>query len=118
MTIIERLKLELSHKDYFEDNDLIIFLSENSLLPLDLYVKETMQRYLLLTVIDIFEAVSNDVDLMRTVADATTGLTINDAYKLMQSRIQDIRSKVSTISALEDTTEYSNVSLLFTKGRR
>lgn len=117
MTVIERLKLELNHKDYFEDTDLYVFCNENDLTPSETYIKSTMQRGLLLTVIDILEAVCNDVDLMRTVADSTTGLSVTDAYKLMQDRIQDLKSKVSTISVPGDTNDYSNVSVLFSSRR-
>jgi len=117
MTIIERLKLELNHKDYFEDTDLTVFLNENELTPTDEYVKLTMQRALIITVIDVLEAICNDVDIMRTVADATTGLTVNDAYKLMQDRIQDLKVKVSNISLPGETTEFTNIGVLFSARR-
>lgn len=118
MTVIERLKLELNHKDYFEDTELIVFLSENTLTATDTYDKSTMQRNLLLTVVDILEAVSNDVDLMRKVEDTNTGLSIGDAYKLLQDRIKDIQYQISAIPLpTADNNEYSNVSLLFTNQR-
>jgi len=117
MTIIERLKLELNHKDYFEDAELTVFLDENELTSTELYKKSTMQRTLILTVIDVLEAVCNDVDLMRTVADATTGLTVNDAYNLMKARIQDLKTKVASIPVSGDATEFSNIQVLFSARR-
>ena len=117
MTIIERLDLELNHKDYFTESEYTVYLLENELTSTVEYVKSTMQRGLLLTVIDILDAVCNDVDLMRTVADGTTGLTVSDAYSLMQSRIQDLKAKVSSIPLPGDNEDYSNIQLLFSSRR-
>ena len=117
MNLIERLKLELNHKDYFEDADLTVFLNENEFEATDVYVKSTMQRGLLITVVDVLEAVCNDVDLMRTVADATTGLTVNDAYNLMKARIQDLKTKVASIPVSGEATEFSNIQVLFSARR-
>jgi len=119
MTIIERLSLELNHKDYFTDTEYSIFLEENTLIGTSVYDKSTMQRNLLLTVVDVLEAVCNDVDLMRTVGDTTTGLSVSDAYNLLQARIKDLKYKISSIPLpIADQNVYSNVSLLFTKSRR
>ena len=118
MTALDRLKIELNNKDYFEDDVYTMYLSENNLASTDNYDKSTMQRNLLLSVVDILEAVANDVDLMRKVSDDTTGLSTSEAYKLLQSRIQDIKSRIATLPSTDTTEEYSNISLLFTKGRR
>ena len=115
MAILERLKIELNNKDYFEDNTYIMYLSENNLDPTVEYVKKDMQRDLLLTVIDVLEAVSNDVDLMRKVEDGTVGLTTTEASKLLRQRIQDIKERIASIPITEET--FSNVSLLFTRRR-
>lgn len=117
MTVLERLKTELNNKDYFADTTYIIYLQENTLTATDNYDKSTMQRNLLMSVVDILEAVANDVDLMRKVSDDTTGLSTSEAYKMLQSRIQDIKSRIATIP-VDTEDNYSNVSLLFTKGRR
>lgn len=117
MTVLERLKVELNHKDYFTDEEYTMYLQENELTSTENYDKSTMQRNLLLTVVDILEAVSNDVDLMRKVEDSTTGLSISDAYKLLQNRIKDINSRIATIPTVNEEDVYSNVSLLFTKSR-
>ena len=84
MTILERLKVELNHKDYFTDDEYIMYLSENNLTATDTYNKATMQRNLLLTVIDVLEAVSNDIDIMRKVEDTTTNMSISECYKYIQ----------------------------------
>ncbi|MCD2346229.1 hypothetical protein [Clostridium guangxiense] len=118
MTVLDRLKIELNNKDYFEDSTYTMYLSENNLTATDNYDKSTMQRDLLLSVVDILEAIANDVDLMRKVSDDTTGLSTSEAYKLLQSRIQDIKSRIATLPSTDTTEEYSNISLLFTKGRR
>ncbi|MBV1819050.1 hypothetical protein [Clostridium cochlearium] len=115
MTVLERLKIELNNKDYFENDTYIMYLQENNLDPTVEYNKNTMQRDLLLTVIDILEAVSNDVDLMRKVEDNTVGLGTTEAYKLLRQRIQDIKERIASIPISEES--FSNVSLLFTRNR-
>lgn len=91
---------------------------QNELTAIDTYDKSTMQRNLLLSVVDVLEAVSNDVDLMRKVNDNTSGLSTSDAYKLLQSRIEDIKTRIATLPDPNATEDDSNVILLFTKGRR
>lgn len=117
MTVLERLKIELNNKDYFADDTYIMYLQENELSATENYDKSTMQRNLLLTVVDVLEAVSNDVDLMRKVDDTTSGLSTSEAYKMLQSRIEDIKNRIATLPAPEDESN-SNIVLLFTKGRR
>ena len=65
MTVLDRLKMELSNREYFPDEQYTQFLTENSLTATDEYAKSSMQRNLLLTVLDVLEAVSNDLDVMR-----------------------------------------------------
>lgn len=115
MTNIERLKLELSNKTYFTDEEYITFLTENLLTPTDNYSKATDQKSLLYTVIDILEAVSNNVDLLRKVE--TEFETTESAYKHLQSRIADIKKKITTIPDAIEPENNSPFSLMFTKGR-
>ncbi|KHO38929.1 hypothetical protein OR62_08630 [Clostridium tetani] len=115
MTVLQRLKIELNNKDYFTDNTYIMYLQENNLDFATEYNKKDMQKDLLLTVIDILEAVANDVDLMRQVEDNTVGLTTTEAYKLLKQRIQDIKERIASIPISEES--FSNVSLLFTRNR-
>jgi len=116
MTILERLKLELSNKDYFTDAEYTVFLSENGLLPTDNYNKQLHQRNLLYTCIDVLEAVSNDVDMMRKVSDDTTGLTTEQAYKYLVDRIDKIKNKIATLP--NDEVENNSFTLMFTRSRR
>ncbi|HID0816082.1 hypothetical protein [Clostridium botulinum] len=116
MKVLDRLKLELNNKDYFIDKEYTIYLEENDLTATDEYIKKDMQKDLLITVVDILESVSNDVDLMRKVTDGSTDFTTNEAYKLLRQRIEDIKQRIASIPVTEE--DYSNISLLFTRNRR
>ncbi|EPY6472028.1 hypothetical protein ACWO4B_002699 [Clostridium sporogenes] len=116
MKVLDRLKLELNNKDYFTDNEYIIYLEENDLIATDEYIKKYMQKDLLITVVDTLEAVSNDVDLMRKIQDGSTEFSTSEAYKLLRKRIEDIKQRIASIPVTEE--DYSNVSLLFTRSRR
>ncbi|ADK14753.1 hypothetical protein [Clostridium ljungdahlii] len=117
MNVLERLKVELSHKDYFTDDEYTMYLTENSLNATDIYDKATMQRNLLLTVIDILGALSNDVDMMRKVEDTTANMSISECAKYLEQRIERIKDKIATLPDPDDTGEDSNVFMLFTSDR-
>ena len=107
-----RLKLELNNKEYFTEEEYIQFLEENDLNHKEEYNKATMQRKLLWTVVDVLEAVANDVDLMRRVE--TEFATTTDAVKHINDRIERIKNRIQTIPDGEDE-EYTNISLFFTR---
>lgn len=110
MQILDRLKMELSNQEYFSDEQYTQFLLENGLSATAEYNKETDQRQMLLSALDILEAVSNDIDIMRqTVTEFTT---TSQAYKYLEKRIQNIRDKIASIPEPEE--EYSCFSLMFT----
>ena len=111
MTVLERLSLELSNKEYFTKEEYFQFLTENDLNPSDSYSKSTMQKSLLFTVVDILEVVANDVDIMRRVETEFT--TTSDAYKYLINRIQNIKDKIAGIPDAEE--EYSPFSLMYTR---
>lgn len=111
MKVLDRLKMELSNQQYFSDEQYIQFLTENSLTPTDEYDKSTMQKPLLLTVIDIFEAVANDTDLMQSISTEFT--TVGAAYKYIEQRIGQIKDKIASIP--EPDEEYSCFSLMYTR---
>ena len=111
MTILERLKLELANKEYLTDTEYIVFLTENNLVSTETYSKEDMQKKLLLTVLDILEVVSNDVDIMRKVETEFT--TTSDAYKYLEKRIAQIKDRIAGIPDPEE--EYSPFSLMYTR---
>ncbi|MCI6422012.1 MAG: hypothetical protein MR816_08130 [Blautia sp.] len=113
MIVLDRLKLELSNKEYFSDEQYIQFLTENSLTDTDIYDKSSMQRNLLLTVLDVLEAVSNDVDIMRSVQ--TEFSTESAAYKWMANRIQQVKDKIATIPDSDEEENSSCFSLMFTR---
>ncbi|NFG97867.1 hypothetical protein [Clostridium sporogenes] len=115
MKVLDRLKLELNNKDYFSDKEYIIYLEENDLKATDEYIKKDMQKDLLITVVDVLESVSNDVDLMRKITDGSTDFTTSEAYKLLKKRIEDIKQRIASIPVTEE--DYSNISLLFTRSR-
>ncbi|MBN2899157.1 MAG: hypothetical protein JXO44_10325 [Clostridia bacterium] len=110
MKIIERLNLELSNKEYFTAEQYTVFLTENELNANDEYIKATHQSKLLYTVIDILEAVSNDIEVLRKVE--TEFLTTESAYKHLQDRIGKIKQRIYDITADDND---SNISLLFSR---
>lgn len=116
MKVLERLKTELSNQNYFNDETYTMYLSENNLKADDEYIKEDMKRDLLLTCIDILESISNDIDLMRKITDGSTEFSTDSAYKQLRQRIQDLKIRINEIPAVEE--DYSNVQLLFYRGRR
>lgn len=111
MKIIERLKLELNNKEYFTDEQFTVFLNENEINPEDVYLKGTHQRGLLYTVIDVLEAVSNDVELLRKTS--TEFMTTESAYKHLEQRIEKIKQRIYSIS---DTEDDSTFTLMFGRG--
>ena len=111
MQVLDRLKMELSNKSYFPDDQYTQFLTENSLTPTDEYNKTTMQKQLLYTVLDILEAVSNDIDVMRSIE--TEFSNEGSAYKYIADRIQQVKDKIASIPDPEE--EYSCFSLMYTR---
>ena len=111
MQVLQRLKMELSNQEYFSDEQYIQFLAENSLTSTDEYDKPTMQKQLLYTVLDILEAVSNDIDIMRSIE--TEFSNEGSAYKYIADRIQQVKDKIASIPIPEE--DYSCFSLMYTR---
>lgn len=111
MQVLDRLKMELSNQQYFSDDQYIQFLTENLLTPTDEYNKLTMQKNLLFTVIDILEAVTNDIDLMTGIS--TEFSNIGQAYQFLEARIQQVKDKIAAIPEPEE--DYSCFSLMYTR---
>ena len=111
MQVLDRLKMELSNQEYFSDEQYIQFLTENDLTPTDEYNKADMQKQLLYTVLDILEAVSNDIDIMRSIE--TEFSNEGSAYKYIADRIQQVKDKIASIPEPEDN--YSCFSLMYTR---
>ena len=111
MQVLDRLRMELSNQQYFSDDQYIQFLTENSLTPADEYIKTDMQKQLLYTVLDILEAVSNDIDVMRSIE--TEFSNEGSAYKYIADRIQQVKDKIASIPEPEE--DYSCFSLMYTR---
>lgn len=115
MTTLERLKLELANKQYFNDTEYTTLLSENSLDATEPYNKAIMQRDLLLTVLDVLTMLTNDIDLFRRLQDDATGFTQDSAYKLLAERIKALKERIEGIPLPHE--ELSDVHLIFTRRR-
>lgn len=113
MQILDRLKMELSNQQYFTDEQYTQFLAENNLLPENTYIKEEMQKQLLLTVLDVLEAVANDIDLMTSIS--TEFSNIGQAYQFIEMRIAQVKDKVAAIP--EPNEDFSCFSLMYTRVR-
>lgn len=114
MNNLLRLKLELNNKSYFTDEEYTVFLQENTLSPTVEYDKATMQVSLLYTVLDVIEALLNDVDLYRRVETefATTG----EATQYFNNRIKDIKIRIQNKEdELNDIDNSNPFTLLFTR---
>ena len=111
MTNLERLRLELSNKEYYTDEEYTVFLLENNLIATDVYNKENNQLNLLETVVAILETLSNDVDLMRKI-DSKDITSIDQAYKYLSDRINKINAKIIEIKESKEDT-CSNIRPLF-----
>ena len=111
MQVLNRLKMELSNQEYFTDEQYIQFLTENNLSPTEEYDKPTMQKQLLFTVIDILEAVTNDIDLMTGIS--TEFSDIGQAYQFLEARIGQVKDKIAAIPEPEE--DYNCFSLMYTR---
>ena len=111
MQVLDRLRMELSNQSYFSDEQYIQFLTENSLIPTDEYDKPTMQKNLLYTVLDVLEAVTNDIDLMTGIS--TEFSNIGQAYEFLEARIQQVKDKIASIPDPEE--DYTCFSLMYTR---
>ena len=113
MKVLDRLKMELSNLQYFSDEQYIQFLTENSLTQTDEYDKSTMQKSLLFTVVDVLEAVTNDIDLMTGIS--TEFSNIGQAYEFLEARIQQVKDKIAAIP--DENEDYTCFSLMYTRDR-
>ena len=110
MKVLDRLRMELSNQSYFPEEQYIQFLVENDLDPTKEYIKGDMQKRLLYTVLDVLEAVTNDIDLMTGIS--TEFSDIGQAYQFLEARISQVKDKIMAIPELEE--DYSCFSLMFT----
>lgn len=111
MTVYERLKMELSNQQYLTEEQYNQFLIENGLSPEDEYAKSAMQKQLLFTVLDVLEAVANDIDTMSNIS--TEFSDIGQAYQFIEERIAQLKDKIAAIP--EEDEEYNCFSLMYTR---
>lgn len=114
MTNIERLKLELSNKEYYTNEEYGVFLEENNLESDTLYSKENNQIKLLNAVIAVLETLSNDVDMMRKI-DAKDITSIDQASKYLYMRINAIKAKTIEIEEAKEENQGNIRPIFFTK---
>lgn len=97
MNNLERIKFELSGKEYFDnqDNLLIDILDENGLDAADEYSKENDRIAMLESVYEVMQALSNNVEMFRKVETEFT--TVSAAYQYLQNRLKDIRAEINRI---------------------
>lgn len=110
MTNLERLKLELSNKSYYTDEEYSVFLNENNLIPTDTYNKVNNEIDLLKTVVNILETLSNDIDIMRRI-DSKDITSIDQASLYLSKRITSIENKILDLE--EKKNGNSNTTYLF-----
>lgn len=110
MTNLERLKLELSNKSYYTDEEYSVFLNENNLIPTDTYNKVNNEIDLLKTVVNILETLSNDIDIMRKI-DSKDITSIDQASLYLSKRITTIENKILDLE--EKKNGNSNTTYLF-----
>ena len=93
MTNIERLKLELSNRNYLQDAEYAVLLQENGIPdPYDDY-NTVNKRQLLMAAEDVLEILSNDIDNFRKVE--TEFSTNGAAYEALSDRISKIKNKIA-----------------------
>ncbi len=109
-TVLERLKRELADKQYFKDEIYRMYLEENGLDPEQLYNKDTMQKALLQSVLDVLQSVSRNVDLMRSVE--TEFSTTSQAVEHLRNIINDLNKKILSVPDTPSETK-SCISYLF-----
>jgi hypothetical protein len=94
MTVLERFKIEIG-KEYFDDSVYAMYLSENGLESGDAYVKPTMQKQLLMALLDCLQALSNDIDLYRRVDSEFA--TTSDAFLNLRQRMEDVEKRINAL---------------------
>lgn len=113
MTILERLKVELANKQYYDDQVFEMYLLENNLIALEDYDKDTMQYNLLTTVIDVLESLANNIELFRRTQ--TEFASIGEAHTHLEKRINAIKKRLLTLEYTDNTP--SPFTMLFRGGR-
>lgn len=112
MKVYDRLLMELSNQQYLTEEQYKQYLIENDLNPEVDYIKADMQKNLYFTVIDILEAMQNDIDIMMSISTDFTD--VSQAYEFLEARVLSLKDKIAAIPEPEE--EYSAFSLMYTRG--
>lgn len=112
MKVYDRLLMELSNQQYLTEEQYRQYLIENNLVPDEEYNKAEMQKQLLFAVIDVLEAVQNDIDIMTDISTEFTD--IGKAYEFLEQRVFNLKDKIAAIPDPEE--DYSAFSLMYTRG--
>ena len=113
MLSIERLKMELANREYLPEQQLMTLLRENGVDGDDEYLM-IHRRAILSTVLDVFDILSNDIDLFRKVE--TEFVTSTAAYKALSNRMLKIKNKIAEIDAEDGTKSGGCFSVMYTGG--
>ncbi|MCL2018894.1 MAG: hypothetical protein FWG70_03960 [Oscillospiraceae bacterium] len=92
MTNLDRLKMELGHKPYCEDDEYKVFLAENGLLADENYNNDKARSNLIETVICVLEMLSNNIDNYMKVE--TNFHTTSAALDNLHSRINHLHNRI------------------------
>lgn len=111
VTNLNRLKIELNQKPYYNDDVLAMYLDENNLDPQAVYNKDTDHKNLLLTVVAVLESVSNSPDIMRSVE--TEFSTVSAAAKHLSDRLNALQKKINSIPDIGEEKEKSAFSFMY-----
>ncbi|WP_373205906.1 hypothetical protein [Clostridium tertium] len=113
-TNLDRLKIELTHKSYYSDEEYKMFLEENGLIAEEYYNKVNDEIKLLNTVIAVLETLANDVDLMRKL-DTKDIVSVDQASKYLSQRIYNIKNKIVEIEEMKKEYQGNINPIFFTR---
>lgn len=116
MTNLERLNLELGHKEYLSQDEYIVLLEENGLVS-DLFYNKRNKRKLLLTVLDILKILQNDDDCYKKLSDDVTHFSQSEAFKYLSQRIDSLENDIAKLP-LDEEEEQANSDcfIMFRRG--
>jgi hypothetical protein len=112
MTNLQRLQLEIQQSG-FTDDELSIFLEENSLSPNDEYNPSSNQskRAIYQSALTVLEAIANNPELMASRKfDDTSVLDFADN---LQNRIDQLERKIRQLPSSDTPQDNSNTFMLF-----
>ena len=110
---LDRLKLELSNRQYLTENQYSLLLAENGLEAGAEYSPKS-RRALLSTVLDVLEILANDVDLFRRIESEFT--TVSAAYEALSDRLLKVKNKIAAIDAQDGAANGNCFSMMYIGG--